>query len=151
MAELFRAVRFVVDTGIHHKRWTREEAIDYMKAHTGMAMSDVVAEIERPGDGLSHLGGVSLVVDAEDLTVRQRRPALSRALPELGDLAALDDQLLGRPTAKVLDALLAGAAQRPPTPRPSSTQPGIEIRRQVLVRVETASAEIPQPSRRSSP
>lgn len=46
-AELFRGVRLVVDTGIHHKRWTRQQAIDYMLANTGMAESDVVAEIER--------------------------------------------------------------------------------------------------------
>jgi uncharacterized protein (DUF885 family) len=38
-AELFRGVRLVVDTGIHAKRWTREEAIDYMLANTGMAES----------------------------------------------------------------------------------------------------------------
>jgi uncharacterized protein (DUF885 family) len=46
-AELMRAVRLVVDTGIHKKRWTREQAIDYMAANTGMAMSDVVSEVER--------------------------------------------------------------------------------------------------------
>ncbi len=46
-AELFRAVRLVVDTGMHHLRWTREEGIDYMHRITGMPMSDVVAEIER--------------------------------------------------------------------------------------------------------
>lgn len=46
-AELFRAVRLVVDTGIHAKRWTREQAIDYMLANTGTAESDVIAEIER--------------------------------------------------------------------------------------------------------
>jgi len=46
-AELFRAVRLVVDTGIHAKRWTREEAIQYMLDNTGMAESDVIAEIER--------------------------------------------------------------------------------------------------------
>lgn len=46
-AELFRAVRLVVDTGIHAKRWTREQAIDYMLASTGTAESDVIAEIER--------------------------------------------------------------------------------------------------------
>ena len=46
-AELFRAVRLVVDTGIHHQRWMREKAIDYMLVNTGMAESDVVSEIER--------------------------------------------------------------------------------------------------------
>ncbi len=46
-AELFRAVRLVVDTGMHHHRWTRERGIDYMSSVTGMPMTDVEAEIER--------------------------------------------------------------------------------------------------------
>ncbi len=46
-AELFRAVRLVVDTGLHYKRWTRQQAIDYMASNTAMAASDVVAEVER--------------------------------------------------------------------------------------------------------
>ena len=61
-AELFRGVRLVVDTGIHHSRWTREEAIDYMKANTGLAESDVVAEIERyivmPGQACAYKVGM---------------------------------------------------------------------------------------------
>ncbi|MEO0974925.1 MAG: DUF885 family protein, partial [Pseudomonadota bacterium] len=61
-AELFRAVRLVVDTGIHAKRWTREEAIDYMQRNTGIAESDVVAEIERyivwPGQATSYKVGM---------------------------------------------------------------------------------------------
>jgi len=61
-AELFRAVRLVVDTGIHHKRWTREEAMDYMQANTGMAESDVVSEIERyivsPGQATAYKVGM---------------------------------------------------------------------------------------------
>ncbi|MBW2397049.1 MAG: DUF885 domain-containing protein, partial [Deltaproteobacteria bacterium] len=46
-AENFRAVRLVVDTGLHAKRWTREEAIEYMVSKTGIARSDVVREVER--------------------------------------------------------------------------------------------------------
>jgi uncharacterized protein (DUF885 family) len=46
-AELFRAVRLVVDTGIHAKRWTREQAIAYMREKTGMGEKEVTAEIER--------------------------------------------------------------------------------------------------------
>ena len=46
-AELFRAVRMVVDTGMHYHRWSRERGIDYMHSITGIPMSDVVAEIER--------------------------------------------------------------------------------------------------------
>jgi uncharacterized protein (DUF885 family) len=61
-AELFRAVRLVVDTGIHAKRWTREEAIAYMAAEGGMTMSDVVSEIERyivmPGQATSYKMGM---------------------------------------------------------------------------------------------
>lgn len=61
-AELFRAVRLVVDTGIHAKRWSREEAIDYMLANTGMAESDVVSEIERyivmPGQATAYKVGM---------------------------------------------------------------------------------------------
>ncbi|MBA7631220.1 hypothetical protein ES703_38749 [subsurface metagenome] len=45
--EIFRAVRLVVDTGIHDERWTREQAIDYMLGNTGMPEGEVVAEIER--------------------------------------------------------------------------------------------------------
>ncbi len=60
-AQLFRAVRLVVDTGIHHSRWTREQAIDYMESHTGIAHSDVVAEIERyivnPGQACAYKVG----------------------------------------------------------------------------------------------
>ncbi len=61
-AELFRAVRLVVDTGIHAKRWTRQEAIDYMLANTGIAESDVVSEIERyivmPGQATAYKVGM---------------------------------------------------------------------------------------------
>jgi uncharacterized protein (DUF885 family) len=60
-AELFRAVRLVVDTGIHRKRWTRQQAIDYMTANTGMDTSEVVTEIERyivsPGQACAYKVG----------------------------------------------------------------------------------------------
>lgn len=46
-AEIFRAVRLVVDTGIHAKRWSRERAIDYMTSKTGMTNAEVTREIER--------------------------------------------------------------------------------------------------------
>ena len=46
-AELFRAVRLVVDTGMHHLRWSRERGIEYMQSVTGMPATDVEAEIER--------------------------------------------------------------------------------------------------------
>ena len=55
-SEIFRAVRLVVDTGMHYKRWTREEAMKYMKDKTGMSDTEVRVEIERyivwPGQAL---------------------------------------------------------------------------------------------------
>ncbi len=66
-AELFRGVRLVVDTGIHSKRWTREQAIDYMVKNTGMAKSDVVAEIERyivmPGQACAYKIGMMKILE----------------------------------------------------------------------------------------
>jgi len=45
--ELWRAARLVVDTGIHHKRWTREQAIRYFQENTLLSERDIVKEIER--------------------------------------------------------------------------------------------------------
>lgn len=69
-AELFRAVRLVVDTGIHAKRWSREQAIDYMLANTGMAESDVVSEIERyfvmPGQATAYKVGMTKILELRE-------------------------------------------------------------------------------------
>ncbi len=60
-AEMFRAVRLVVDTGIHAKRWSRERAIDYMLSKTGMTEAEVTREIERyvvwPGQATAYKVG----------------------------------------------------------------------------------------------
>jgi uncharacterized protein (DUF885 family) len=61
-AELFRGVRLVVDTGIHAKRWPREQAITYMRDKTGMGEKEVTAEIERyivnPGQACAYKVGM---------------------------------------------------------------------------------------------
>jgi len=66
-AEMFRAVRLVVDTGLHHKRWTREEAIDYMVSKTGMTEAEVTREIERyivwPGQATAYKTGQLAILD----------------------------------------------------------------------------------------
>jgi uncharacterized protein (DUF885 family) len=65
--ELFRAVRLIVDTGLHHKRWTREQAIRTMKDATGIAESRVTAEVERymawPGQALGYKLGQLRLID----------------------------------------------------------------------------------------
>ncbi len=65
-AEMFRSVRLVVDTGMHSKHWTREQAIAYMREKTGMPETDVVAEIERylvmPGQALAYKVGMNTIL-----------------------------------------------------------------------------------------
>ena len=60
-AEMFRAVRLVVDTGMHAKRWSRERAIEYMLSKTGMTEAEVIREIERyvvwPGQATAYKVG----------------------------------------------------------------------------------------------
>ena len=71
-SELFRAVRLVVDTGIHYKKWSREEAIEYMYKQTGKAMSSVIAEIERyiawPGQACSYKIGMLKILELRQNT-----------------------------------------------------------------------------------
>ena len=61
-AELFRAARLVVDTGIHHKEWSREEAIDRMTAATVESRTSVTREVERyaaiPGQACAYKLGM---------------------------------------------------------------------------------------------
>ena len=68
--ELFRAVRLVVDTGIHHRRWSREQAIDYMLENTGMPESEVVSEIERyfvmPGQACAYKIGMMKILELRE-------------------------------------------------------------------------------------
>ena len=83
-SEIFRAVRLVVDTGMHYKRWTREEAMEYMKSKTGMSDTEVRVEIERyivwPGQALSYKVGMIKILELRE-----------RAMNELGDDFNLKD------------------------------------------------------------
>lgn len=70
-AELFRATRLVVDTGLHYKRWSRQQAIDYMASTTGLAHADIVAEVERyivePGQACAYKVGMAKILALRDL------------------------------------------------------------------------------------
>lgn len=74
-AELFRSVRLVVDTGLHAKKWTREQAISYMAETTGTTESDVVSEIERymawPGQALGYKLGMLKIVELRSYAKEQ--------------------------------------------------------------------------------
>ena len=90
-AEMFRAVRLVVDTGIHAKHWTREQAIAYMVGKTGMAESEVVSEIERyivnPGQACAYKVGM--------LKIRELRTRAQTALGAKFDNKKFHDVVLG--------------------------------------------------------
>ncbi len=83
-AEMFRAVRLVVDTGIHHKKWTREQAIDYMVQNTGMTTTEVATEIERyivwPGQACAYKIGMLKILELRE-----------KAKQKLGDRFDLSD------------------------------------------------------------
>ena len=89
-AEMFRAVRLVVDTGIHAKRWSREEAIDYMLAKTGMTEDEVTREIERysvwPGQATGYKTG--------QLAILELREAAEASLGESFDIRQFHELLL---------------------------------------------------------
>lgn len=91
VAENFRAVRLVVDTGIHAKRWSRERAIEFMLRNTGSPEGDVVAEIERyivmPGQACAYKIG--------QLRLLELRDRARASLGERFDLRAFHDFVLG--------------------------------------------------------
>jgi uncharacterized protein (DUF885 family) len=93
-AEMLRAVRLVVDTGIHYKRWPREQAIAYMLGKTGEPEAGVVSEIERyivdPGQACAYQVGM--------LSIRAARERARKALGPRFDadaLKAFHDLVLG--------------------------------------------------------
>lgn len=89
--EMLRAMRLVVDTGIHVKGWGRERAIEYMLANSGMGRTDAGAEVERyvanPAQALSYKIG--------SLTIQDLRAEAERALGNKFDIRAFHAQILG--------------------------------------------------------
>ena len=89
-AEMFRAVRLVVDTGMHAKRWSREEAIEYMVSKTGMTEAEVTREIERyvvwPGQATAYKTG--------QLAILRMRAQAEEALGDNFDLREFHELVL---------------------------------------------------------
>ena len=89
--EMWRAVRLVVDTGMHYRGWTRQQAIDFFKDNAAKTELDIINEIDRyigwPGQALAYKVG--------QLKMQQIRERAELALGDNFDVRAFHDELLG--------------------------------------------------------
>ena len=89
--EMWRAVRLVVDTGIHYMGWTRQQAIDFFKDNAAKTEHDIVNEIDRyignPGQALAYKIG--------QLKILSLRESAENRLGDKFDIRAFHDELLG--------------------------------------------------------
>lgn len=108
-AEMLRAVRLVVDTGIHHKRWTREQAIDYMAKYTGMPEDDVRREVERyivmPGQACAYKIGELKILELRARAKEKLGGAFN--LPEFHNVILQDGALPLTLLEEVVDRWIA--------------------------------------------
>ncbi|WP_291784706.1 DUF885 family protein [Luteibacter sp.] len=90
--QMWRACRLVVDTGIHHLGWTRQQAIDYLTQNTALSQREIANEVDRyiswPGQALSYELGY--------LKIRELRERAEKQLGEKFDLRAFHDTILAQ-------------------------------------------------------
>jgi len=89
-SQALRAARLVVDSGMHALGWTRQQAIDYMVAHTAEPLDDIVSEVDRyiiyPGQATAYMLG--------NLEIRAARDAAQQAMGPAFDLKQFHDRVL---------------------------------------------------------
>lgn len=113
--QMWRACRLVVDTGIHHQGWTREQAQAFMRDNTALSEHEIETEVDRyiawPGQALSYYLGELAIVDA--------RAKAEKALGERFDLRAFHDTVLSLGSVplpvlqQAVDAFIADGGKSP--------------------------------------
>ncbi|MDK2171028.1 DUF885 domain-containing protein [Acinetobacter baumannii] len=93
-SELFRACRLVVDTGVHYKKWTRQQMIDFMREHSALDEPDIQAEADRyiaiPAQALAYKMGQLKILELRELAKQE--------LGERFDIKAFHDMVLNAGT-----------------------------------------------------
>jgi len=89
--EMLRAIRLVVDTGLHHKKWTREQVVQFFRDHSAIDEVEIQSETDRyivwPGQALAYKIG--------QLKILELRGRAEKALGAKFDIRAFHDQVLG--------------------------------------------------------
>jgi uncharacterized protein (DUF885 family) len=116
--EMWRAVRLLVDTGIHHSGWTRQQAIDYLSSHTALSNHEITTEVDRyiswPGQALSYKLG--------EMTIRRKRAEAEAKLGGTFDQRWFNDTILALGAVPLpvleqqLDEWIAGGGKNPNAP-----------------------------------
>ena len=90
--EMWRAIRLVIDTGIHSFGWSRQQAIDYFKANSAKTENDITVEVDRyivwPGQALAYKSG--------ELEIKSLRKYAEQELGPRFDIRAFHDQILSQ-------------------------------------------------------
>ncbi|MDH3399327.1 MAG: DUF885 domain-containing protein [Chromatiales bacterium] len=108
--EMWRACRLVVDTGLHAKSWTRQQALDYLAGNTALSIHEVTTEIDRyiswPGQALSYKLG--------ELKIKALRKQAEEQLGTNFNLRRFHDEILrsGSVSLDILDGLIQEYIQR---------------------------------------